>query len=142
MTLANTDVETRYTGDVTSCQAFDAVSGDPTAVLVDCRTEAEWLFVGVPAVAGTVFVEWTRFPDGAVNPRFFDELAEAGVTPDKSVYFICRSGQRSRSAAIAATSAGYASAYNVADGFEGHINGDGRRGVVGWKAAGLPWRQT
>jgi len=31
----------------------------------------------------------------------------------------------------------------VAGGFEGDLDGDGHRGSQnGWKASGLPWRQT
>ncbi len=110
-------------------------------MLVDCRTEAEWTYVGVPSVEGTVFVEWNR-QGGVRNTRFLDELREAGVHPETPVYFICRSGQRSRAAAVAATDAGFRAAYNVADGFEGPLDADGHRGAEGWKAAGLPWRQT
>jgi len=58
------------------------------------------------------------------------------------VLFLCRSGARSRAAAMAATAAGYARAYNVAEGFEGDLDAEGHRGRVnGWKVAGLPWRQ-
>ncbi|NIV54838.1 MAG: rhodanese-like domain-containing protein, partial [Actinobacteria bacterium] len=41
-------------------------------MLVDCRTEAEWTYVGVPSVEGTVFVEWNR-QGGVRNTRFLDE---------------------------------------------------------------------
>ncbi|MCW0183084.1 MAG: rhodanese-like domain-containing protein, partial [Zavarzinia sp.] len=59
------------------------------------------------------------------------------------VLFLCRSGARSRSAAIMATAAGIAPAYNIIAGFEGDLDGDGHRGASGgWKAEGLPWRQT
>jgi rhodanese-related sulfurtransferase len=131
-----------YAGDVTSREAFEALAADPEAVLVDCRTEAEWLFVGVPVADRTVFVEWSRFPEGTLNPTFLAELAQQDVTPGHTVYFLCRSGQRSRAAAIAATAAGYRAAYNVSDGFEGPLNGHGRRDVAGWKVEGLPWRQA
>jgi rhodanese-related sulfurtransferase len=58
------------------------------------------------------------------------------------VLFICRSGQRSRGAAIAMTSAGYQRCYNVAEGFEGSHDGARHRGTVGgWKARQLPWVQ-
>jgi rhodanese-related sulfurtransferase len=58
------------------------------------------------------------------------------------VLFLCRSGGRSRNAAVAMTAAGFGSCYNVAEGFEGDKDGEGHRGRVGgWKLAGLPWRQ-
>lgn len=131
-----------YAGDVTSRHAYELVRDRPDAVLVDCRTRPEWQFVGVPDVDGVVFAEWNRYPDGTRNDRFVDELAEAGVSPDDTVFFLCRSGARSRAAAQEATAAGYRNAYNVSDGFEGPLDPSGRRTVSGWKTDGLPWRQS
>ena len=71
----------------------------------------------------------------------FDSLREAGVEPGTPLYFLCRSGVRSRAAAAAATSAGLGPAHNVLDGFEGGHDDDGHRSVSGWKNVGLPWRQ-
>lgn len=119
---------------------------NPDAVLVDVRTRPEWEFVGVPVLdeleKSTVFVEWENYPAKELNARFADDLAAAGVARDASILFICRSGVRSKSAAIAMTSAGYATCYNVGGGFEGPHDGDRHRGNSdGWKAQGLPWRQ-
>jgi rhodanese-related sulfurtransferase len=58
------------------------------------------------------------------------------------VLLLCRSGARSRAAAIALTAAGYGPCYNVSEGFEGDRDGAAHRGSVGgWKVAGLPWAQ-
>lgn len=108
-----------YAGDITPQEAWDLLVQNPNAVLVDVRTEAEWRFVGVPdtpeGAKPPVFVEWVTYPDGARNPAFLDQLAEAGLTAgnDAPVVFLCRSGQRSIGAAIAATAAGLGPAYNV-----------------------------
>jgi rhodanese-related sulfurtransferase len=77
------------------------------------------------------------------NETFVDELLEQ-VSPgcDRPVVFICRSGNRSIGAAEAATEAGIAPAYNVLDGFEGHLDPAGHRGATGWRALGLPWKQS
>ena len=131
-----------YAGEVTSHQAYEALKADPTAVLVDCRTRAEWQFVGVPAVDPVVFIEWTQYPGNVRNEAFLDQLNDAGIESDRAVYFICRSGQRSRAAASAAAAAGYTQAFNISDGFEGPLDGSGRRVVSGWKTNGLPWKQT
>lgn len=135
-----------YAGDVTPRDAWDRLAAAPRSVLVDCRTNAEWSFVGVPDVSSlgkqTVFVEWVGFPDGARNPAFVDELRAAGVTDEDEVLFLCRSGQRSIGAAEAATAAGITAAYNVLDGFEGGVDSAGHRGTVGWRAEDLPWRQS
>ena len=65
-----------------------------------------------------------------------------GETTDEPVVFLCRSGARSIAAAEAATAAGFGPAYNVLDGFEGATNTDGHRGDAGWRAEGLPWKQS
>lgn len=141
-----------YAGDITPQQAWELLREHPEAVLVDVRTEAEWRYVGVPDTASidrrTVLIEWVSFPTGARNESFVDQLAEAGIrngTADEAprpVIFLCRSGQRSIAAAEAATSAGIGPAYNVLDGFEGGLDAAGHRGGAGWRAVGLPWRQS
>jgi rhodanese-related sulfurtransferase len=138
---------TDYAGDLTPQQAWDVLASNPKAVLVDVRTPAEWNFVGIPDTGdlgrAPVFVEWTSYPDGELNHRFVQDLLEAGVEPsaDAPVIFICRSGQRSIGAAMAATEAGIGPSYNVLEGFEGETDENGHRGREGWRAAGLPWRQ-
>ncbi|MEO7752459.1 MAG: rhodanese-like domain-containing protein [Terracoccus sp.] len=135
-----------YAGDVTPAAAWAALAGDPTAVLVDVRTRAEWSYVGVPDLRAAgkeaVLVEWQRYPSGTANPGFLDELTAAGVDRATPVYFLCRSGVRSVAAAEAATAAGWTSAHNVLDGFEGPHDGQQHRAVAGWKVAGLPWVQA
>jgi rhodanese-related sulfurtransferase len=134
-----------YAGDVTPEQAWAALRDEPGAVLVDVRTRAEWSYVGLPDLAPigkeVVLVEWQSYPDGRVNEGFVDELAAAGVGKEQSVYFLCRSGVRSVSAAKAATAAGWAESRNVLEGFEGPHDADRHRAVSGWKVAGLPWVQ-
>jgi rhodanese-related sulfurtransferase len=135
-----------YAGDITPEQAWHILAEDAEAVLVDVRTRAEWNYVGVPDLTElgkkTVFIEWVTFPEGERNPDFVAQLREAGVADDQPVVFLCRSGQRSIGAAEAATADGVAKAYNVSDGFEGGLDPAGHRGAVGWKALGLPWRQS
>jgi rhodanese-related sulfurtransferase len=71
-----------------------------------------------------------------------DALHRSGSNQDTPLLMLCRSGARSRAAAIALTRAGFKRAYNVAGGFEGNVDHGGHRGNVnGWKAANLPWRQ-
>ena len=135
-----------YAGDLTPREAWELLEGAEDAVLVDVRTQGEWSFVGVPDTSGidrpTALVEWNTATGR--NPRFLDQLAELGLAPgdERPVVFLCRSGQRSIAAAEAATAAGLGPAYNVLDGFEGGVDAAGRRGARGWRAEGLPWRQT
>ena len=135
-----------YAGDITPEEAWKLLSENPDAVLVDCRTDAEWRFVGVPDLSelqrDVVYIEWSR-TDGTRNADFVDDLVSAGVTPgERPVVFLCRSGNRSIGAAEAATEAGIAPSYNVLDGFEGNLDEQSHRGATGWKAVGLPWRQS
>lgn len=135
-----------YAGDITPEEAWKILNDDPEAVLVDCRTDAEWRFVGVPDLTSlsrdVVYIEWNR-TDGSRNDGFVDDLVAAGVEPgDRPVVFLCRSGNRSIGAAEAATAAGIAPSYNVLDGFEGDLDENSHRGRTGWKAVGLPWKQS
>ncbi|MBK8468888.1 MAG: rhodanese-like domain-containing protein [Candidatus Phosphoribacter sp.] len=134
-----------YAGDVTPTDTYAALAADPDAVLVDVRTKAEWTYVGLPDLAAlgkdVVLTEWVSYPGGVRNDAFVDELRRAGVGEGRSIYFLCRSGVRSKHAADAATAAGLGPAYNIVDGFEGQLDAGQHRGVGGWKASGLPWRQ-
>lgn len=135
-----------YAGDLSPAKAWELLSQDRQAVLIDVRTDPEWRFVGIPDLSSlgrqAAFVSWQVFPSMNVNDDFVSEVGAAAPDKDAPVLFICRSGARSRSAAMALTAAGYGAAYNVAEGFEGDLDQDGHRGQVGgWKVAGLPWRQ-
>ena len=63
----------------------------------------------------------------------FEETAEAMYLTSGYVY---------SSAAEAATEAGIVPSYNVLDGFEGNLDEQKHRGGTGWKAVGLPWKQS
>jgi len=89
-----------------------------------------------------VEIELQTYPGGRPNPAFVAEL-EKQVEKQVPVLFICRSGGRSHNAAMLATQAGYATAYNVLEGFEGDRDAGGHRNTIGgWRAAGLPWVQS
>ncbi len=133
--------------------AYNLLEADPNAALIDVRTRAEWAFVGVPdlsALGRQIWpIEWVGFPDMAPNRGFVDELsARMGDGKPPRLFFICRSGSRSMSAAqsVAAALAQRgidAHCTNVAEGFEGDLDQEGHRGSTnGWKARGLPWRQN
>ena len=131
-----------YAGDLDPQEAWELLATTKNAVLVDVRTDAEWRFVGVPAGLGAdpVLVSWLPVDPG----RFLADLAAAGLTPQagRTVVFLCRSGQRSVAAAETATAAGITPSYNVLEGFEGPLDAEGHRGGSGWRAAGLPWKQS
>ena len=127
--------------------AWKILSERKDAILIDVRTRAEWSYVGLPDLGPIgkkpALVEWQVFPSMQPNPEFVGALAGAIANKEAPLLFICRSGARSAAAAKAMTAAGYSTCLNVADGFEGPLDAQSKRGSAGgWKAAGLPWRQT
>jgi rhodanese-related sulfurtransferase len=142
--------ETVHIPDVSVAETWDRLKAEKRAVLVDVRTNAEWAFVGIPDLSSlgkrVLAVEWQTFPDSRVDPDFAARLSaalsSAGAGKDDEVFFICRSGGRSRMAAEVMTAEGFRHCRNVADGFEGPLDADRHRGLIGgWKAAGLAWVQ-
>lgn len=128
-----------YAGDLTPQEAWAKL--EQGAILVDVRTEGEWAHIGIPDTKATdndpLFIPWT-FPGGIPNPDFITDLTQqAPEDGGAELVFLCRSGQRSIAAAIAATQAGFTS-YNVLEGFEGEPDRYGERTVNGWKNRGLP----
>ena len=136
-----------YAGDVAPTTAWKILSERKDAILIDCRTRAEWNYVGLPDLETLAkkpaLIEWQVFPSMQPNPEFVSALSGTLADKDGPLLFICRSGARSAAAAKAMTAAGYSTCLNVADGFEGALDAQAKRGTTGgWKAAGLPWRQT
>ena len=136
--------------DVAVTDVWSRLKDDPKTVMVDVRTQAEWAFVGLPDLSElgkrVLTQEWQTFPQGQVDPQFAIRLeatlARAGVSKDDEIFFICRSGGRSRMAAEALSALGFRHCRNVAEGFEGPLDPSRHRGgTAGWKAGGLPWVQ-
>lgn len=130
-----------YAGAVTPAEAFEWLRADPAVKLVDVRTQAERDWVGRVALPDTqhVAVQWTLYPGGAKNPEFLQQLG-ACASPDDVLFFLCRSGVRSRYAAQVATDAGYRHCFDILEGFEGDRDDQGHRKTIGgWCLAGLPW---
>lgn len=140
-----------YAGDIEPAQAWELLSKDRNAVLIDVRTRAEWNFVGVADLSSVgkqaVTIEWQSLPGMAPNQEFDSEvkraLAPLNANQDSPLIFICRSGARSRAAAISMAQQGFRRCYNLAGGFEGDLDSDHHRGGRnGWKFQGLPWKQS
>jgi len=133
--------------------AWEELATNPGSILVDVRTFPEWSFVGVPDLSeigkGVIFAEWRSYPHMKPNPGFFGEV-ESRLDRDwpDAALFICRSGSRSREAAAAFAKEAIRTGrrtrcFNVAEGFEGDLDKNSRRGGVnGWKRRGLAWKQS
>ncbi len=138
--------EGTYAGDLSPRRTWDMMVENPRAALLDVRTPAEWSYVGLPDLSTLgrqpVLVPWLEFPSMNLNPDFLKQVSDADIDPKQGLLIICRSGVRSKSAAVVLTGAGYSTCYNVAHGFEGDKDPAGHRGTVnGWKVDGLPWGQ-
>lgn len=135
----------KFKGDITPAQAWSELVANADAVVIDVRTAAEWVFVGGPDLASlgrsVAQVEWQVFPCMSYNELFVESILALNIHTDRPLYFICRSGVRSRFAAEIIAEHGYTT-YNIADGFEGQLSNAGHRGLGGWREQGLPWRQS
>ncbi|MEM9434340.1 MAG: rhodanese-like domain-containing protein [Pseudomonadota bacterium] len=134
-------------------ETWDYLKTNSDAVLVDVRTKPEWGFVGKPDLSSLGqqlhCICWAEYPDMSINPGFVDAVRELVVGDTVArAFFLCRSGVRSQSAAEAVSSAFFAeglpmTCVNVVEGFEGDLDAEHKRGGLnGWKARGLPWRQS
>lgn len=135
-----------YAGDLTPKAAWDLLSSDQAAQLIDVRSDAEFKLVGVLDLSEIAKeaheVSWRIFPGMTENPDFTNEVARISSDKNSPLLFVCRSGSRSVSAAVHMTSLGYSRCYNILGGFEGGKDAEQHRGTVdGWKADGLPWKQ-
>lgn len=129
-------------------QAWDLLQQEPRAVLVDIRSNMEFLFVGHPS--GAIHIPWIDEPDWVVNPNFVRQIRElmlGGVVSDEGrgcapIILICRSGKRSKEAGRALLGAGFTEVYHIDEGFEGELDEHHHRSSIGgWRFHGLPWEQ-
>jgi len=128
--------------------AHQLLQDEPRAILIDTRSNMEYLFVGHPT--GSIHIPWIDEPDWVVNPNFVRQIRElmlGGIICDEGggcapVILICRSGKRSVDAGNALVEAGFSEVYNVLDGFEGERDENHHRSSLGgWRFEGLPWEQ-
>ena len=136
-----------YAGDLDPEEAWLRLSEDRQATLIDVRTTAEWSYVGEPDTSTLgkelIKLSWKEFPAMHVNPIFVDNLSELIDDKETTLLFLCRSGIRSKDAAIAMTKLGYSQCHNIAEGFEGDRDDNKHRGTRGgWRMRGLPWTQA
>ena len=125
---------------VTPTEAFEIQQRERDALLVDCRTEMEFFYVGHPV--GAVNIEWHTTPNFEVNPTFADDVLREAGSKERPILLICRSGKRTLDAGAALEAEGFKDVTNVLEGFEGELDENFHRGTLGgWRKAGLPWEQ-
>ncbi len=141
-------------GDLTPEQAYKMVRKDPKhTFLVDCRTRAEYQFVGHPEQAYNIplrFLTTTVGKKGyteTMNETFGQDLLNRFNPETDTLIILCRSGNRSCTACNEAIKAGFdeKKVFNLMGGFEGDKNKNkasefyGKRWAGGWQREGLPW---
>ncbi len=133
---------------LTPIEAHQLLEENPRAVLIDVRSNMEFLFVGHPK--GAIHIPWIDEPDWDINPNFTRQIKElmlGGIIEDEAtgcapIILICRSGKRSVEAGQKLIEAGFTDVFNVLDGFEGELDDDHHRSTLGgWRYDDLPWEQ-
>jgi len=129
-------------------QAWQLLQENPKSLLVDVRSNMEFLFVGHPT--GAVHIPWIDEPDWTINPHFVTDIRKlilGGISDHHSeanvpIILICRSGKRSLEAGELLLENGFTDIYNVSEGFEGELDEHHHRSSTGgWRFADLPWEQ-
>ena len=141
-------------GNLTPAEAFKMVEKDPDhTFLVDCRTRAEYQYVGHPVNAYHIPLRFLSTQVGKkgyvekANPDFGKDLLSRFNPETDTLIILCRSGNRSCTACNEAIKAGFKEdkVFNMMGGFEGGKNKNkqsihyGKRWAGGWKLEGLPW---
>jgi rhodanese-related sulfurtransferase len=120
---------------------------------VDCRTRAEYQYVGHPEGAYNIpirFLSATVGKKGYIetdNPDFGKALLDRFNPETDTLIILCRSGNRSCKGCNEAIKVGFKEdkVFNMMGGFEGGKNKNknsiyyGKRWAGGWKLEGLPW---
>ncbi len=129
-------------------QSYEFLQQTREAILIDCRSSMEFLFVGHPV--GAINIAWIDEPNWDINPNFAADIRKAirgrplsaPSGDDTPVLLICRSGKRSLEGGNALIQAGFRRVYNIDEGFEGDLNEKHQRSTIGgWRFHSLPWEQ-
>lgn len=93
--------------DIDAADAYQQLQKNQDAILVDVRTQPEWVNTGIPAGAQT---------------RTWDEASQTMDTTDlpkdAEIYLICNSGRRSQDAARKLIDLGYKKVYSINGGIQ------------------------
>ena len=128
--------------------AYEMLHKNSRALLIDIRSDMEFLFVGHPKEA--VNIAWIDEPDWVINPHFTAEIRKlmlGGASCQAGedcvpILLICRSGKRSMEAGAKLLEDGLLNIYSVDGGFEGELDDDHQRSTInGWRFDELPWAQ-
>ncbi len=131
-------------------EAWEMMQQNANALLIDVRTDMEFLMIGHPV--GAIHIPWMDAPDWTINPRFVAEVrklllgrsVEQCHSQDSCtcLLLLCRSSNRSKAAARLLADQGVENIFVVEGGFEGPLDENHHRSTLaGWRKEGLPWEQ-
>jgi rhodanese-related sulfurtransferase len=115
--------------DVRADVAWDYLKSHKNSHLVDVRTDFERIQYGIPDLneVGRKVVCLSFVDEGIVNQDFIRNLKSIVTNDEDLVFFICKTGYRSKIASDYAFSSGYKNSINILGGFEGSTT------IAGWK---------
>lgn len=135
-------------------EVFKIIKSDQNSVIVDVRTVEEFNFAGYIDLSQLkdsgnqlLMLPLKLYPEMNYNQKFQETLEGFlknyfSSPSEVKIFFICKTGGRSKEAATYFSNLGYKNCYNINNGFEGDLNEQNQRGKInGWKASNLPWRQ-
>lgn len=126
---------------VSPIEAYEILSQQEGAQLIDTRTTIEYSFLGHPI--GAIHIPLKRPPTWEVLPDFVSKVEKQAPDKQTPLVLMCRSGVRSMAAAKLLAEAGYTTLYNMEEGFEGDKDENNHRGTLGgWRFHNLPWEQS
>ena len=131
-------------------QAWNIKEKNSNALLIDVRTDMEFLMIGHPK--GAIHIPWMDAPDWEINPKFIPEVRklllgrnlEQSETAEQGtcILLLCRSSNRSKAAARELAKHAINNLYVIDGGFEGPLDDNHHRSTLsGWRNEGLPWEQ-
>lgn len=126
---------------ISPVEAYDILSQQTDAQLIDTRTTIEHSFLGHPI--GAIHIPLKRPPNWDVLPNFINNVEKHIPNKQTPIVLMCRSGVRSMAAAKLLAEAGYTKLYNMDEGFEGDKDENNHRSTLGgWRFHKLPWEQS
>jgi rhodanese-related sulfurtransferase len=118
-------------------QAHEILTGDPSGVYIDVRTEREFAN-GHPQGAVNIPVAFSDPARGMMMNKDFVKVVEANFPHEKRIIVGCQAGPRSNAAAGFLQQAGFQDVANMIGGFGGMRDPMGNVIAPGWADSGLP----
>ncbi len=134
--------------EINSMKAYSILQQSENALLIDVRSSMEFKYVGHPCNA--IHIPLKEPPDWEISANFINNVqaelkknfSDIQNISNINILLLCRSGKRSKEAALMLEGEGYSNIINIIDGFEGDKDTNNHRSIInGWRFNNLPWEQ-